>query len=86
MRTLFHLALTGGTATIVAGGLLVAGSLSAVPGLDVGDAGRVVGTILLQIGIVAELIAVACHERLHLRELHRFGTTTLQVTLMPGGH
>ena len=52
---------------------------------------RTIGTVLLQIGIVLELVAVALHERLSIRDLQRsLGQMTsalspLTVTVLPGG-
>jgi hypothetical protein len=84
-RTLFRAALGSGTATIVVGGLLVAASLAPEPFASlVGGTARTLGTVLLQIGILLELVAVALHERLtdyDIRREVRFART-LQASVL----
>jgi hypothetical protein len=88
---MFYVALVCGAVTIVAGGALVAGSLTPFPIVAVlGEHVRTVGAVLLQVGIVIELVAVALHERLTERELRRQigflgATTMMEVTVFPGG-
>ena len=90
-RKFFYLALVSGGATIVAGGALVAGSLAPLPMVaSLGEHARTIGTVLLQIGIVVELVAVALHERLTERDIRRQigflgATTMMEVTVFPGG-
>lgn len=82
-RMLFHLSLAAGTGAVVVGGVLVAGSLAPFRFADaLGDTARLIGTVLLQAGIVMELTAVALHERLHSHPLRRFGGTTLHMSAL----